>query len=88
GLDSSVMAAATRAIKALDGQGIPTVKPWNPETIKEKLALVKESGAIAVAMDIDAAVLPFLQNMMPPAGSKSVTELAEFAQQAGVPFIV
>lgn len=82
------MAAATQAIKAVDGQGIPTVKPWNLETIKEKLALVKESGAFAVAMDIDAAGLPFLQNMMPPAGSKSVSELAEIAQQAGVPFIV
>ena len=35
GLDSSVMAAATQAIKAVDGQGIPTVKPWNLETIKE-----------------------------------------------------
>lgn len=64
------MAAATQAIKAVDGQGVPTVKPWNLETIKEKLALVKESGAFAVAMDIDAAGLPFLQNMMPPAGSK------------------
>ena len=52
GLDSSVMAAATQAIKAVDGQGIPTVKPWNLETIKEKLALVKDSGAFAVAMDI------------------------------------
>lgn len=82
------MAAATQAIKAVDGQGIPTVKPWNLETIKEKLALVKESGAFAVAMDIDAAGLPFLQNMMPPAGSKSVSELAEIAQHAGVPFIV
>lgn len=88
GLDSSVMAAATRAIKAVDGQGIPTVKPWNLETIKEKLALVKESGAFAVAMDIDAAGLPFLQNMMPPAGSKSVSELAEIAQQAGAQAII
>lgn len=88
GLDSSVMAAATQAIKAVDGQGIPTVKPWNLETIKEKLALVKESGAFAVAMDIDAAGLPFLQNMMPPAGSKSVSELAEIAQQAGAHAII
>ena len=72
GLDSSVMAAATQAIKAVDGQGIPTVKPWNLETIKEKLALVKESGAFAVAMDIDAAGLPFLQNMMPPAGAQAI----------------
>lgn len=88
GLDGSVMVAATRAIGAVGGLGIPTVKPWNVEIIKEKLALVQEAGAFAVAMDIDAAGLPFLQNMTPPAGSKSVDELSEIAQMAGVPFIV
>ena len=88
GLDGSVMVAATRAIGAVGGLGIPTVKPWNVEIIKEKLALVQEAGAFAVAMDIDAAGLPFLQNMTPPAGSKSVAELSEIAQMAGVPFIV
>lgn len=59
GLDSSVMVAATQAISAVNGQGIPTVKPWNLETIQEKLALVRQAGAFAVAMDIDAAGLPF-----------------------------
>ena len=88
GLDSSVMAAATQAIKAVDGQGVPTVKPWNLETIKEKLALVKESGAFAVAMDIDAAGLPFLKNMNPPAGAKSVDELKEIIKISNLPFIV
>ncbi len=88
GLDGSVMQAATQAIGAVAGLGIPTVKPWNLETIQEKLALVRQSGAFAVAMDIDAAGLPFLQNMTPPAGSKSVSELAEIAKMAGVPFIV
>ena len=88
GLDSSVMVAATQAISAVNGQGIPTVKPWNLETIQEKLALVRQAGAFAVARDIDAAGLPFLQNMTPPAGSKSVEELAEIAHMAGVPFIV
>ena len=33
--------------------------------------MVKESGAFAVAMDIDGAGLPFLKNLMPPAGSKT-----------------
>ena len=39
-------------------------------------------------MDIDAAGLPFLKNLTPPAGSKTVEELAEIIQAAGVPFIV
>ena len=36
------------------------------------MELVKKSGAFAVAMDIDAAGLPFLKNKDPPAESKNV----------------
>lgn len=88
GVDSNVMLAATKAIKNAGGFGIPTVKPWNMELIREKLELVKESEAFAVAMDIDAAGLPFLKNLNPPAGSKSVEELREIVDAAGLPFIV
>ena len=48
----------------------------------------KASGCFAVAMDVDAAGLPFLKNMTPPAGSKSVAELAEIVKLAERPFIV
>ena len=82
------MVAATKAIKNAGGLGIPTVKPWNIEVIREKMAMVKDSGAFAVAMDIDAAGLPFLKNLTPPAGSKSVEDLREVKQAAGLPFIV
>ena len=88
GTDSNVMVAATRAIKNAKGFGIPTVKPWNIETIREKMALVHDADPFAVAMDIDAAGLPFLQNLNPPAGSKSVEELKAIREAAGVPFIV
>ena len=88
GTDGNVMVAATKAIKKADGFGIPTVKPWNIETIREKMAMVKEAEAFAVAMDVDAAGLPFLKNLMPPAGSKSVEELREIIDAAGVPFII
>lgn len=88
GMDSNVMVAATGAIKKAGGLGIPTVKPWNVEMIREKMALVKDAGAFAAAMDIDAAGLPFLKNFNPPAGSKSVEELREIVEAAGVPFIV
>ena len=88
GMDSNVMVAATEAIKKVGGLGIPTVKPWNVAMIREKMALVKDAGAFAAAMDIDAAGLPFLKNFNPPAGSKSVEELREIVKAAGVPFIV
>ena len=88
GTNEKVMIGATAAIKAAGGAGIPTVKPWNLETIKEKMKMVKESGAFAVAMDIDGAGLPFLKNLTPPAGSKTTEELAEIVKAAGVPFIL
>jgi len=50
--------------------------------------LVHKAAAFAVAMDIDAAGLPFLKNMTPPAGGKSVDELRRISEIAGVPFIV
>lgn len=88
GTDPEVMRAATAAIGASNGVGVPTVKPWNRETVMEKMEMVRASGAFAAAMDIDAAGLPFLKNMTPPAGSKTVEELAGIIRDARVPFIV
>ena len=88
GLDANVMVQATRAIGEAGGVGVPTVKPWNAELVHEKMLMVKASGAFAAAMDVDAAGLPFLKGMQPPAGSKTVEELREIIADAGVPFIV
>ena len=88
GTNPEVMKAAAKAIAKCNGSAVPTVKPWNIETIKEKMALVMEAKPFAMAMDIDAAGLPFLKNLNPPAGSKSVEELAEIVKAAGIPFIV
>ena len=88
GLNGDVMKVACGAIAASGGIGVPTVKPWNMETIEEKLAYCRSSGCFAVAMDIDAAGLPFLKNRIPPAGSKTVEQLSEIAGMAGRPFII
>lgn len=88
GTNPAVMEGAAKAIREMGGIGVPTVKPWNLDIIKEKMALCHEAGSFAVAMDVDAAGLPFLKNMTPPAGSKTVEELREIAKLAGVPFIV
>lgn len=88
GTNPDVMTAATAAIAANNGMGVPTVKPWNIDTIRSKMAQVAKSGSFAVAMDVDAAGLPFLKGMNPPAGAKSVEELRAVAEAAGKPFIV
>ena len=88
GANPETVIQASKAIAQVNGLGIPTIKPWNIEKIREKMALCKEAGCFAMAMDIDAAGLPFLKNMTPPAGSKSVEQLAEIVDMAEVPFIV
>ena len=88
GTNPAVMEAAAEALKKAGGCGVPTIKPWNMETIQEKLALVKAADPFAIAMDIDAAGLPFLKNLTPPAGSKTVDELKQVVAWAEKPFIL
>ncbi len=83
-----VMSDACAAIKKCNGTGIPTVKPWDEETLADKFELVRGSNCSVVAMDVDAAGLPFLQNLEKPAGFKSVEELAKIIKMAQKPFIV
>lgn len=88
GMDDQIMIGATQNIKENDGIGVPTIKPWTKEMVVEKLKLAKEADALAIAMDIDAAGLPFLKGFVPPAGRKNVEELKEIVQEIDVPFIV
>lgn len=88
GTDEDVMRSACEVIKSFGGQGIPTVKPWDIDTLKNKLGLMKDSGSRAFAMDIDAAGLPFLKGRIPPAGHKTVEDLGEIASLGEKPFII
>ena len=84
GTNPEVFTAAAAAIGAAGGKGIPTVKPWDRDTLYAKLDAAKASGAKVFAMDIDAAGLPFLKGLTPPAGSKTVDELKKLTLPAGV----
>ena len=88
GTDPKVMEMATRAIGLAGGCGVPTIKPWDQDTMREKMALALASDCFAMAMDVDAAGLPFLKHRTPPAGSKTPAQLREIAGMAGRPFIV
>ncbi|MBQ4330682.1 MAG: alpha-hydroxy-acid oxidizing protein [Spirochaetaceae bacterium] len=88
GTNPAIVEAAAEALKKSDGCGIPTIKPWNIEVIKQKFNLVTPANPLAIAMDIDAAGLPFLKNLTPPAGSKTVQELKEIAALTNKPFIL
>ena len=88
GIDAGVMDGALRAIGHIGGCGVPTVKPWDRDTVFQKLEAVRKADPVAIAMDIDGAGLPFLQHRTPPAGSKTVAELREIIESAQKPFIL
>ena len=91
GLDGSIMTQACDVIAELGGAGVPTVKPWDERTLARKLDEALACGPVAVAMDIDAAGLPFLRGQQPPAGAKSAAQVGEVAARchdAGVPFVL
>ena len=91
GLDAAIMEEACDLVGELGGAGVPTVKPWDEATLGKKLDQALAARPAAVAMDIDAAGLPFLRGQVPPAGAKSAAQIAEVAARchdAGVPFVL
>lgn len=88
GLNPGILKDAANAIGNAGGKGIPTIKPWSKKIIFEKIDMVKAAGARAIAMDIDAAGLPFLKDADALAGPKSIKELKEIISYAGIPFII
>lgn len=91
GLDASIMAEACEVVARLGGAGVPTVKPWDAATMSSKLDQALAARPAAVAMDIDAAGLPFLRGQQPPAGAMDATQVAEVAarcHEAGAPFVL
>ena len=88
GINPAIMEGAAEILKKYDGNAIPTIKPWSMDLVQHKMELVKQADPFAVAMDIDAAGLPFLRGQQPPAGSKTVDELKQIAGWAEKPFIL
>ncbi len=91
GLDPQIMTKSCEAIAGLGGAGVVTVKPWDAVTLERKLGQALAAKPAAVAMDIDAAGLPFLKGQNPPAGAKDAGQVAEVASachEQGVPFVL
>ena len=91
GLNPDIMTRSCEVISGLGGAGVVTVKPWDQATLGHKLGQALAARPAAVAMDIDAAGLPFLKGQNPPAGAKStqqVSEVVEMCHEAGIPFVL
>ncbi len=79
GVDERLFADSCAAIAEAGGAGVPTVKPWGAEVVEGRMEKARACGAFAVAMDVDAAGLPFLKGLEPPAGPSRSTSCAELS---------
>lgn len=76
------------SIKALGGQGVPTIKPWSLAEVLGKAKMAEDAGAFAFAMDIDAAGLAVLAIQGKPVAPMPVEILAKIAASVRIPFIL
>lgn len=67
-------------IKARGGEGIPTIKTWDLERMRARLDLVRESGAFAVASDIDCIGLVQGKSPFSTIGTEDWKELIAYAK--------
>jgi isopentenyl diphosphate isomerase/L-lactate dehydrogenase-like FMN-dependent dehydrogenase len=80
--------AGFAAIKALKGEGIPFIKPWEDKELYAKLHKAAAAGASIVGMDIDAAGLITLSIMGRPVSPKSPEKLSEIIENTPMKFIL
>ena len=91
GLDANVVINAAQLIGRMQGAGVSTIKPWGMDVVSQKVEVALAAHPCMVAMDIDGAGLPFLKGQEPPAGPKSVGQLAQIAKRChdgGAPFVL
>lgn len=87
GLKGEYYFSSCETIKEFNS-GVPTMKPWSRERVFERIDAAKAAGVKMLCMDIDGSGLPFLKNANPPSGTKTVEQLQEIIEYAGVPFII
>jgi isopentenyl diphosphate isomerase/L-lactate dehydrogenase-like FMN-dependent dehydrogenase len=83
-----VFDSGIKALAAVNGWGIPVIKPRETDKIIEMAKVAAAAGAPAFGVDIDAAALINMTSAGQPVGPKTVEELAYIKQHTSIPFIV
>jgi len=76
------------AIKSLNGNGIPFIKPWEDNELYVKLEKAEKAGASIVGMDIDASGLITLKLMGRPVIPRAPEKLQKIIEATSMKFIL
>lgn len=88
GVPPFIHEAGFSAITALEGHGIPFIKPWEEAAFEEKLDKALSTGARIVGMDIDAAGLVTLKLMGRPVSPKSPAQIRAIIARTPARFVL
>lgn len=88
GVPPDIHEAGFAALRALEGAGIPFIKPWEDDELFVKMEKAAAAGATIVGMDIDAAGLFTLRLMGRPVTPKPPTQLARIIARTPMKFIL
>lgn len=88
GVPSFIIEAGLKAIRELDGEAIPFIKPWEDAELYDKLGKAAEAGARIAGIDVDAAGLVTLAKMGRPVGPKSPAKLRDIIDRFPMQFIL
>ena len=72
---------------ASDGWIVPTIKPWENEEMIKRIEMVKTSNCKVICSDLDAGGLVALKKGTPKVEFKTVEQLKEIVECAGIPVI-
>ncbi|ABB15754.1 alpha-hydroxy-acid oxidizing protein [Carboxydothermus hydrogenoformans] len=88
GADPTMYGSGLKAIKKVEGKGIPIIKPRAQEEIIKRIREAEETGAIAVGVDIDGAGLLTMALKGQPVSPKTLEEVMEIVNSTRLPFIL
>ncbi len=88
GVPPFIYEAGFAAIRAVEGKGIPFIKPWEDAELFDKLDQAAETGCSIFGMDIDAAGLVTLAKMGRPVTPKSPAKLKQIIDHVPGKFIL
>lgn len=88
GVPPYIHESAFAAIRSVNGDGIPFIKPWEDAELFEKFEKAAATGCKVFGMDIDAAGLITLRKMGRPVAPKSPARLKEIIREIPGRFIL
>lgn len=70
------------------GMAIPILKPWKNDIALERIEKIKNSGCVALGMDIDTAGFINMRSQAGSVSPKPVADMRELCEKAEIPFII